>query len=138
MMNQLMVQNHRFNTEVLHGEIMTTKRMGGDDHMEQGGIKQVRIHRVGSITLGFVLIVFGTLFLLHLAFPLISYQFIFHLWPTILISLGVEVLAANLWEAKEMRYDKGAVFLLMVMTFFTMCIAGMQLMMDQVSWHVQF
>ena len=58
--------------------------------MEQGCAK--RIHRVGTLTAGCMMIVFGVLFLLHLALPNLSYLMIFRLWPFIFIFLGIEVL----------------------------------------------
>ena len=57
--------------------------------------KKETIHRVGTITCGTVLIVTGILFLLHIIFPVISYLFIFRLWPCILILLGAEILIGN-------------------------------------------
>ena len=54
--------------------------------------KSVRVHRVGTVTFGCILIVFGSLFLAHVFIPVLSYAFIFRLWPFILILLGVEVL----------------------------------------------
>ena len=49
-------------------------------------------HRVGTLTLGCMLILFGILFLIHMIVPVIGYLFIFRLWPCIFIMLGIEVL----------------------------------------------
>ena len=54
-----------------------------------------RVHRVGTVTGGIVMIIYGVLFLLHTIFPIIKYRFIFRLWPIILIILGLEILAGN-------------------------------------------
>lgn len=136
MMNQLVVQNHRINVAPISGEEIHEIDMDmNNQSSKKNHFHKVRVHRVGTLTLGFILIIFGTMFLLHLVAPQISYQFIFHLWPIILISMGVEVLAANLWDNEEMRYDKGAIALLFVMTFFAMCVAGMELIFS-LPWNV--
>lgn len=82
----------------------------------------VRIHRVGTLTTGFSMIVFGILFLLHPAVHAISYEVIFSMWPIILIGLGIELLLSNL-GAKQIVYDKAAMLLLVFMTFFAMAMA---------------
>lgn len=83
----------------------------------------VRVHRIGSITFGISLIVFGILFLLHMLVPVISYTFIFRLWPCIFIILGIEILIGNYKEGSSFVYDKTAVFLLIVLSFFAMSMA---------------
>ena len=82
-----------------------------------------RTHRVGTITTGIMLIGFGVLFILHLFLSTISYEFIFKLWPLTLIGLGVEILLANFAKDKVI-YDKGAVILMMLVTFFAMGMAS--------------
>ena len=42
-------------------------------------VKEVRTHRVGSITLGSALVLFGILFLVHLFVPVLTYEIIFHI-----------------------------------------------------------
>lgn len=83
----------------------------------------IRTHRVGTITTGSSMIVFGILFLLHLLGNIISYRLIFSLWPIMLIGLGTELLISN-FRAKQIIYDKAAVFLLIGMTFFVMAMAA--------------
>ncbi len=95
--------------------------------------KERRVHRVGGITLGLMLVAFGILFILHMILPQISYEFIFRLWPLILISMGIEVLIGNMKTGVEMKYDKGSVFLLIIMAFFAMCMAGMEVLF-QIPW----
>lgn len=89
--------------------------------MEQGCVK--RIHRVGTLTAGCMMIVFGALFLLHLALPKLSYLVIFRLWPVIFIFLGIEVLLGMRRENVQFLYDKGAVLLMMLLSGFAMCMA---------------
>jgi UDP-N-acetylmuramyl pentapeptide phosphotransferase/UDP-N-acetylglucosamine-1-phosphate transferase len=81
-------------------------------------------HRVGTITLGGMLIIFGTLFLLRIFLPDISYSIIFRLWPIIFIFLGGEVLIANFRQkAEKMIYDKTAIAILILLTCFAMGMA---------------
>jgi len=97
------------------------------------GRQTIRIHRVGSVTFGVVLVVTGVLFLLQVFFPRMDYEVIFHFWPLILISLGVEVLFGSRQKAFEIRdeegkiveqdrvvYDVAAIILTMVLTLFAM------------------
>ena len=82
----------------------------------------IRVHRVGTITTGLSMIIFGVLFLLHGFGYMISYEMIFQLWPMILIGLGIELLLSNMIRRKFV-YDKGAIVLLFVMTLFVIGMA---------------
>ncbi len=83
-----------------------------------------RIYRVGSLTLGCLLVVFGSLFLAHMFYPSLSYEFIYRLWPFIFILLGLEVLGSRLRSEKvQFVYDKGSIFLLILLTLFSMALA---------------
>lgn len=88
-----------------------------------------RIHRVGSITTGLSMVVFGVLFLLHIFGNVISYETIFKLWPVILIGLGIEILLSNL-ISKKFVYDKGAVVLLILMVFLSVGMACTDVALD--------
>lgn len=85
-------------------------------------VKKVRTHRVGSVTTGATMVVFGVLFVLHTIFDIVSYSHIFSLWPLILIGLGVELIISNFGE-KRIIYDKGAIAILIIMTFFVIGLA---------------
>lgn len=98
----------------------------------------IRVHRVGSVTFGIVLVVMGVLFLLHVFFPRMDYEMIFHFWPLILISLGVEALLGGSRKSIEIRdgegklveqskvvYDMAAIVLIMVLTLFAMLMGMM-------------
>lgn len=89
-----------------------------------------RSHRVGTVTAGITMVGFGVMFLLHLFFDLIDYQMMFSLWPVMLILLGLELIAAN-FSTKKVVYDKAAVFLLVIMTFFTI---GMAIIDECFKW----
>ncbi len=84
----------------------------------------MRERRVGTFTLGCMLVVFGLLFMLRTLDWVISYEVIFRCWPLILISLGLEVLYALYGKGQLIRYDKGAIVLLMVLTLFCMGMAA--------------
>ena len=86
-------------------------------------MESIRTHRVGSITTGLMLIAFGVMFVLHLFLGVISYDLIFKLWPIILIGLGVEVPLSN-FKQEKMVYDKGAIFLMITVAFFSMGMAS--------------
>ena len=88
--------------------------------------QQIRTHRVGSLTAGVAMILYGILFLLHLCANLVSYETIFRLWPVILISMGLELLLSNL-ISRKFFYDKGAVALLLLMTIFACGMAGIDM-----------
>lgn len=81
-----------------------------------------RSHRVGSVTAGLSMVGIGVMFLLHLFFDMMDYQMMFSLWPVMLIILGLELLLSNL-STRKVVYDKAAIFLLIVMTFFSMAMA---------------
>lgn len=78
-----------------------------------------RSHRVGSITAGISMVGYGVMFLLHLLSDMVDYRLMFSLWPVMLILLGLELLFSN-FSKRKIVYDKAAVFLLIVMTFFAM------------------
>lgn len=81
-----------------------------------------RTHRVGTITTGVSMMVFGIMFLVHLTFGALSYTMIFSFWPIILIGLGAELLFSNFSKTKII-YDKASIFLTIVMSFFAMSMA---------------
>ncbi len=82
----------------------------------------IRVHRVGSITAGISLVVFGVLFLLKMFTGLITYELVLSLWPLVLIGLGAEILISNI-RADELKYDKGAVAVVLIMLVFATCMA---------------
>lgn len=94
--------------------------------MENNNTQIIRTHRVGSVTAGLSMVGFGVLFLLHTLGNLVSYDFIFNFWPVMLIVLGVEILLSN-FEARRIVYDRAAVFLMVLMTFFAMGLAVVDL-----------
>lgn len=85
----------------------------------------MRERRVGTFTLGIVLLVYGILFLLHTFIKGLKYYYIFTLWPVIFILLGCEVLYYALHQDKTgYKYDFAAVVVMMMLVIFAMCMAG--------------
>lgn len=87
--------------------------------------EKMRERRVGTFTLGIVLVIFGVLFLLQTFISELNYYFIFEMWPLILIMLGCEVLyyALNQKQIKY-KYDFAAIIIIMMLVVFAMCMAG--------------
>ena len=85
---------------------------------DNANVTTYRSHRVGSITAGLSMVGYGVMFLLHLMFDMVDYRMMFSLWPVMLILLGLELLLSNFF--KKIVYDKAAIFLLILMTFFAM------------------
>jgi hypothetical protein len=82
--------------------------------------------RVGTLTLGGVLILYGIVFLLHTFIKGISYYLIFQMWPVIFIALGIEVLFSSIcWKEQEFKYDFGAIPIICILAVFAMGMAGM-------------
>ena len=97
---------------------------------------EVRTHRVGSLTAGLVMIAAGVLYMLHSIWNLVSLETIISLWPVILIGPGLEVFLSSFMD-KKLVYDKAAVCLLIVMSFFSMAMACAQLCLSRLDgcWH---
>ncbi|MCM1266571.1 MAG: hypothetical protein NC302_01590 [Bacteroidales bacterium] len=62
---------------------------------QEAAPETLRTRRVGSVTFGLTLILFGILFLIHIVLPKLHYAVIFRMWPVVFILLGVEILAEN-------------------------------------------
>lgn len=86
----------------------------------------VKTRRVGSATFGLTLIVFGVMFLVHMAAPSLNYEMIFNCWPVIFVLLGVEILVENHRSSAsgyKFVYDFPAILMLVLMLFFAMIMA---------------
>lgn len=93
-----------------------------------------RSHRVGTFTLGGMLITFGIIFLLRIFISAISFSIVFKLWPIIFIFLGLEILIANFNQKEEkLVYDKTAFALIIILSFFAMGMSMVEFIMDQVN-----
>ncbi|ENK0837710.1 hypothetical protein AB2Z22_001026 [Clostridium botulinum] len=77
--------------------------------------------RVGTLTAGIILVVFGVIFLLRLVTANINIYLIASLWPIILVLLGIEIIVAYIINKEEkMKYDFGAIVLVIILVFFAM------------------
>lgn len=92
----------------------------------------IRTRRVGALTVGLSLIAAGVLFAVHLFIPeILTYYYIFRLWPLILILLGAEVLAANLRKTEDkIVYDGWAIFIMLLAMILAGTLAGCQILLD--------
>lgn len=96
-------------------------------------------HRVGTLTLGCMLITFGILFLLRIFLTGITFDIIFKLWPIILIFLGIEILVANFTQKDEkLIYDKTAFALIIILSFFSMGMAITEFCLEYTNYHITF
>lgn len=94
----------------------------------------IKGRRVGTLTTGLVLVMFGIMFLLRLIYPGIDYLKIASLWPLILIILGIEIIAYYLINKEEIiKYDFGAIILIIVISFFAMGMGCMQYVITHIE-----
>lgn len=91
-----------------------------------------RRHKVGTITLGIILVIFGSVFLAHIFIPSLTYDIIWRLWPCAMISLGLEVLISSI-RSEKAEYDGWGIFLTFLITVFSMGMAGMEWIYEY--WH---
>lgn len=84
-----------------------------------------KIRRVGTFTLGSVLVITGILFIVRMFVPALGYEIIFSLWPCILILLGAEILLSLFWKKEDVvfKYDFAAVIIIFMTVGFSMCMA---------------
>lgn len=98
------------------GEVFMQERDGGE----------LRTRRVGSVTFGLTLILFGVLFLVHIVVPSLNYEMIFSFWPVVFVLLGIEILVENYrsnTRQYKFIYDFPAILMLAMMLLFAMVMA---------------
>jgi thiol:disulfide interchange protein len=62
---------------------------------------------------------------------ILTYYYIFRLWPSLLILLGIEVLVANLGNKEEkIVYDGWAMFIMVLVLCLSAAMAGCQILLD--------
>ncbi len=109
----------------------------------------IRIHRVGSVTFGMVLIVTGVIFLVHVFLPGLDYRVICHFWPLVLILLGIETLLGSRQKSFEIRgengklleenrvvYDVVAIILTIALTLFSMVMGILEWEITHHGWYI--
>ena len=90
----------------------------------------MRQRRIGTITLGVSLVLFGILFMIRIFGGVLNYTLIFHLWPLILVALGLEILYYSCLEPEKAgAYDFAAIIILIMIVFFAMCMAGFDMVL---------
>ena len=95
--------------------------------------------RVGTLTAGIILLVFGLLFLSHLVFSCINYMVILSLWPLILVLLGIEIIVSYIINKQEkIRYDGGAIFLMIVLSFFAVGMACAEFLINNAQYIIKY
>lgn len=102
-----------------------------DRYWEESGT--LRTRRVGSVTFGLTLVLFGVLFLIHIVIPTLDYGIIFQFWPAVFILLGVEILVENHKSGSEkckFVYDFPAILMLVIMLLFAMVMAAAEVSMQ--------
>ncbi len=88
--------------------------------------------RVGSITLGISLIVFGVLFFLRTFTELVSFEFVLKLWPLVLIIFGFEVLiAVGKKKGQTFKFDFVSLAMTAILLGSSACMAALQLLIEQ-------
>lgn len=91
--------------------------------------------RVGTLTAGASMIIFGLLFMIRLVIPSVTFGLIASLWPIVLILLGIEVIIAYVRNKEEkVRYSAGSVVIIIVLALFTACMVAIQIVMENGLW----
>lgn len=90
--------------------------------------------RVGTFSAGLIFIVTGIVYLLKIFIPAISLNFIASLWPIILILIGTEILISYIYNKESvMKYDAGAIILIIVISLFAMSMGGMEYVINHLT-----
>lgn len=95
----------------------------------------VRPRRVGTVSIGVSLVAFGVMFLLCSVFGILSYEVAFSLWPVILIVYGIELLVFSFFKGK-LTYDKGSVFILILLMFLAVGLAAADVCFEAVEYYM--
>lgn len=94
----------------------------------------IKGRRVGTLTAGIVLVVFGIMFLLRLVITNMNILLIASLWPLILVSVGIEIIVAYIINKEEkMQYDFSAIILVIILAFFAMGMGGAEFIITHLS-----
>lgn len=99
----------------------------------------IKGRRVGTLTAGIVLVIFGIIFLLRTFMPAFNISWIISFWPVVLILLGIEIIAAYAINKEEkMQYDFAAIMLVIILSFFAMGMGGIEFLMKNAHTHINF
>lgn len=103
------------------------------EQMGEESRKVCRTRRVGTVTCGLMLVLYGILFIVKMIVPKMDYSLVFRLWPVILIFLGIEILVGCSSKSREKTktvYDFPAVLLIFIVTVFAMVMSGISYYYD--------
>lgn len=78
----------------------------------------MRTHRIGTISLGCTLILFGCLYLVNIFLPGLPYLTAARLWPLVFLFLGGEILY-GVRHSDTFYYDGGSIVLLALLVLFS-------------------
>ena len=97
----------------------------------------MKTRRVGSITSGIILILIGVLCLVHIFYPAVRYEYILRGWPLILISIGSEMLVANIANSEnvEIKYDTPAIVLVFILVVFALGMGFVEYIVEHYGWY---
>lgn len=107
-------------SEALERETMAMQEKEKEKEKEKVAVKP---RRVGTVSIGVSMVTFGIMFLLCSVFKVLAYEIVFALWPVILIAYGTELLVFSFVKGK-LIYDKGAVFIMILLMLFAVGMAG--------------
>ncbi len=93
----------------------------------------VRMRRVGTLTMGCVMILAGVVICISLFGGGPSLELLFRLSPLILVALGVEVLLASRQKNQRLKYDFVSIFLSFVLVGATLCFAAVPLVWNYIG-----
>ena len=90
--------------------------------------------RVGTLTSGIILVMFGIMFLLKVVITNINILLIASLWPLILVSMGIEIIVTYIINKEEkMQYDFSAIILVVILAFFALGMGGAEFIITHLS-----
>lgn len=96
-----------------------------------------KMRRVGTVSIGVSMVVFGVMFLLCSVFEIMTYEVVFSLWPVILIALGLELLVFSFFKGK-LIYDKGSVLIMILMMILAVAMAGADLCWKAAEYYMPY
>lgn len=95
----------------------------------------MRRWRVGTFSMGILLILLGVLLLLGELRGIPSVELIFTWWPVILITLGLEVLAHVYFSREEepkVKYDGFSIFIILLIIMTTLTVYGVKFAIENI------
>jgi hypothetical protein len=95
----------------------------------------MRKWRVGTLSMGILLIIVGILLLYGELNGISTINLIFTWWPVILITLGIEVLAHvyfSIEESPKIKYDGFSIFIILLIVLVTLSAYGAKLAIENI------